>query len=290
MDPIVDYKGNLAAADGATNRRVSPNIWADCPILHIILDPGVGYGFKDDFVEFPDPGTITTLVNVQGYEIFGEAATTATAGTATGGELVVTCGTTADGDFVMQLGGGSPFIISDTAGDDRKLWFEVRYKVSAITNDIASLFIGLHALDRAVNAGVFTATQGATVDSALADFASLGFWRPDADGDNPSVVYNKAGQVATEAIADSSTLVADTYLKTGFVYDPSRNTAERIEFYENNIAEGTWVTGTNIATATFPDAVGMTPTISFVNDDGATDQTLTIDWWRCYQLSPGAGT
>ena len=44
------------------------------------------------------------------------------------------------------------------------------------------------------------------------------------------------------------------------------------------------VTAANIAAATFPDGEELTMIALDKNDVGTTSQTLTMDWWRCYQL------
>ena len=193
-------------------------------------------------------------------------------------------GTTADADCTMQVGAGASFAISDTAADAKKLWFEARFKISTIADDVSSFFIGLAAAARCADKGVFQAGQGATVDSALADAAMIGFWRPDADGDGLSAAYHANGQTASEIISDAHTLVADTYVKAGFVYDPDFDAAQRIKFYINGTEQTTYITSTLIAAAAFPDAEAMSPVVGIMNDDGSTASTLTLDWWRCAQL------
>jgi hypothetical protein len=47
--------------------------------------------------------------------------------------------------------------------------------------------------------------------------------------------------------------------------------------------QGTYVTGTQIAAATFPDAELMTPMIALKNAH-ADDFTATMDWWRVAQM------
>ena len=81
-----------------------------------------------------------------------------------------------------------------------------------------------------------------------------------------------------------ATMVADTFMKLGFVYDPLAPTAKRITVYVDGVASTTYVTGTNIATATFPDGEEMSP-IMHLKAAADDDFTLTADWVQCYQLT-----
>lgn len=281
MKPAV-HSQNRTSLSG---RKWSPAIWGRCPIDAIINGTVDGFFFQDRFAGVPDPGTITTVVAQPPYEIFGEAASSITGAVdCVGGGLNLVAGTTADGDLVVQYGGGAFLTISDTAGSDYKLWFEAQFKISTIANDVSSFFVGLTEEDRTVAAGLFQAGQGATVDSALADIDIIGFWRPDADGDGLSFVYGKSGATKQELISDMATLVADTFVNVGFIYDPLAPTERRIAVFYNNAEQSTYVTGTQIAASTFPDAEELTLCCGITNDDGSTASTLQMRGWRVAQL------
>lgn len=281
-------KLQIQATTGESSRRgPSASIWADCPVLAIIEDPGKGVHFFDEFLCSYD-GADTSVARVGPYETIQESAGSLAGGlvTASGARGVqdLVAGTTADGDVVLTLGGGAPFIISSTASLARKLWFEARFKISTIANDVSSFFIGLAEEDRAAAAGLFQAAQGATVDSALADIDMLGFWRPDADGDGLSVAYGKASATAQELISDAKTLVADTWTKVGFVFDPAAPTTKRIKFFIDGVEQSTYVTAALLAASTFPDGEEMTMVAGITNDDGTNASTLSLDWWRIAQV------
>jgi hypothetical protein len=288
MTNVIQYRD---ATD--TTRGPSPIIWGDCPWMEIqaqVAQGSGGHAFFDDFLSSYDVAAGQDVF-IGPYNVFTEtgaslAGGTDTTGTVAEGLSVQTLigGTTADANCNVQLGGGASFIVSDTAADAKKLWFEARFKISTIADSVSSFFIGLGQADRAAADAVFTTTQGATVDSAVADVALLGFWRPDADGDGLSTMYGAASQTAQEVLDDAFTLVADTYVKAGFVYDPAAIAANRIKFYFNGAESATYITGTNIEAATFPDAESMSPVVSIMNDDGSTASTLTLDWWRIAQL------
>ena len=282
-DTYVQHKGNLSAADASTNRRASPAIWSDCPVERIMLDPGVGYGHQDDFSGGGyDFATNTAVTQIGEYEIFtGNGPSLAGSVTIPGAQTFVS-GTSADVAAQMVLGGGAPFVISDTAGADKKLWFEARFKISAVVDaDQVQFFIGLTEEDRSVANGTFADAGGDLGFTTTIDL--LGFGRFDNDGDSLSLCYQKASQTAQDTLQNA--IAADTYIKCGFVYDPAADTAKRISVFFDNVINGTFVTGTNIAAATFPDAEELTMVIA-VQNDSTTTNTLTVDWWRCFQLSP----
>jgi len=80
-----------------------------------------------------------------------------------------------------------------------------------------------------------------------------------------------------------ATLVADTFIKLGFVYDPAAEPTKRIKVYVDGVEQSTYVTATDIATATFPDGEEMAP-MAYVSAASASDGILTMDWWRIAQL------
>lgn len=269
-----------------SSRKQSPAIWGDCPWLAILEDPGVGYGHFDDFMCAYDAGTITSVTNIGPYEMFGESGGSITgAVNVLGGALNLVAGTTGDADVIVTLGGGAPFVIASAAASARKLWFEARIKISSIADDIGSFFIGLAEEDRAAAAGLITATQGTTVDSALADIDMLGFWHPDTDAALVHVAYGKASATAQKLTDSFHTMVADTFFKVGFKFDPAAPTTERIKFYLNNVESSTYVTATQLEASTFPDGEELTLVAGVVNDDGSTDFTMAIDWWKIAQLT-----
>jgi hypothetical protein len=92
--------------------------------------------------------------------------------------------------------------------------------------------------------------------------------------------YKKAGQTAV-AVATAATIAAATWYKVGFVYDPGEVPARRIKYFVDNVEGTTYVTETNIATATFPDGEEMSPIFGVKNVTDIMVQDL--DWWALYQ-------
>ncbi|MHC4676974.1 MAG: hypothetical protein ACYTBZ_31205 [Planctomycetota bacterium] len=281
---VVHYKD----ADGDTSAGPSMNIWADCPVLGIMEDPGLGYYFFDDFIGCPELAAGSAITQLPPYVAIADTngGGIAAATDVVGGAIALSSGTTADCDTTLQLGGGNSFVISDTAGSDKKLWFEARIKISAITDDAVQYFIGLAEEDRCVDAGVFGKSGGTTPEAAMADIDYIGFLRYDGGTTAINFVYNLSGQTGVEKIAAIDTAGADTFMKLGFLYDPDAETAQRIKVYADGEESTTYVTGTNIATATgsaFPDGEELTLTMATMSDS-TTSGTMTVDWWRCAQL------
>lgn len=290
-DSIIRYRGF------AGGRVKSPNIWHECPAAEIDIGMADGIHFFDDFTAGYELAAGSSLTKLGRYECIADSGasltteddTTATDASGMWGAQEFVAGTTADADLVMQLGGGGAYSISSTKADAKKLVFEARLKVSTIVDGVSSFFVGLGEPSRAVNAGVFTTTQGDTVDTAMADAAFIGFWRSDADGNGLNFIYSANGQTAVDHIVDVHTLVADTYVKVGFFYNPDEIKARRIKVYADNVQNlATYVTSTNISAATFPEGEVMSPVIGHNNDDGSTACTLTVDWWGASQWVAGA--
>lgn len=283
----------IAQYKGRTDTRLwSPALWGDYkgggPMGLGIED---SIWFHDDFVSAPDCGTITTVVNVGPYEVFGESGTAtgglvsdiSTLSTGYVGGLVVTCGTTTNHDTAICLGGGAPFVINSS--DPRKLWFEARLALSSVTNDIYSTFIGLGEEDLSAGAGIFADEDNATFNSAFADKDLIGFYVLSPDGDALGAMYGKAGQTAQNLISSAGALTAATFVKVGFKYDPTAPISQRITFFVNGAPLTTYVTHALQTAATFPDGEEMTMLIGTTNSDGSTDATVTLDWWSCAQMA-----
>lgn len=284
-DTVIRYLGSTG------DRLKSPIIWHDCPATRIMTGMADGIHHFDDFIDVHELAAGSSLTKLGPYEVIADSGasltaeddTTATNASGMWGAAEFVAGTTGDADLVMQLGGGGAYAISSTAADAKKLAFEARFKISSITDGVSSFFIGLGEPSRAAAAGVFTTTQGDTVDSAMADVAFIGFWRADADGNGLNFIYSANGQTAVDHITDIQTLVADTNYKVGFKFDPTAPPARRISVYVDSVVSSTYVTATNISAATFPDAEVMNPVIGHNNDDGSTACTATVDWWAAAQ-------
>lgn len=276
--------GGYAEPFGATaNTDAYPTHAIINSVLNKANRPGRVVGFFDDFEVGYDVATNqTTVLRYGPYEFYtGNGTNLLLSGgvTGIGGTQLFASGDTADINAVMTLGGGCPFMISDTAGSDKMLAFECRAKISSVTTaDQVAFFLGLSEEDRSAANGVFADGGGDLGVTTTIDL--IGFGRFDDDGDSLSFFYQKASQTAQDKA--QMAIAADTYFKAGFLYDPTADAAKRITVFFDGVPSTTFVTATNIAAATFPDGEELTMTAS-VQNDSTTSNTLTLDWWYCFQ-------
>lgn len=281
----VMMKDNLGAEQ--TGRWFSPNIWGDCPIEAIKNGTVIGRFFQDDFTG-PCPNTDAGLYEQTGescglgYLFYGDTGVLikAQAAVEEGVVQASTLDTTQD-ESVMSTGSPS-FIVSDTASEAKKLWFEARVSRSTIANEGLAMFIGL-AWDH--GSGVSVAKNASLTDTAaaLGAFSFLGFHVDQADGDAMDFTYKADSQTAAVVKAGVEVPEASTFVKVGFVYDPNAPDAKQIAIFINNVEQTTYVTATQIAAATFPDAEPMAMAWCLKVGTGATG-TAEMDWWRGAQL------
>jgi hypothetical protein len=269
----VTYRKNLSAD---TTRGPSPNIWANCPVLDILEDPGLGMYFFDDFLNFSKH---VSAQNVQQYASYIDTGVTIQSLPLIQGVLEV-AGNDADNDEGSITTGGNTgtlAVISDTAGDDKKLWFEARIKKASIADNACAFFVGL-------SEEALAAADTLVDDTAeIASKDMIGFRVKQDNGEELDFVYRKAGQAVQEVIAAGASMVADTYIKVGFVYDPNRPAANRIAIFINGVEQTTYVTATNIAAATFPDAEELALLLA-TKVGAAAESKFQMDWWRLVQL------
>lgn len=234
----------------------SPEIWADCPLLAMMLDPTIGYYYFDDFMgQTIDPGA---TADNGGWTVTQNNAGTIGSVVGAGGELHLVASGTADYGINAQL---LNCCVKPTAG--KTIWFEARVQISDIDNQI---FVGL------------ASTQTAIIATGVLDESSMsavGFFT-----DEPSVttkygtITSKAGnQDVTEDIAVG--LEASTWCKLGIKITG----IEKVEFFYDGVLVETGET-----TASIADAVELALSLVCQNEDGSNTNTLKVDWVRVAQL------
>lgn len=262
---------------------LSVALWKRCPWFNEHPDPSFGYGFFDDFINLPTIADGDTI----GYGFHiptggGIAGSTSTPG----GAIVLTSDGTDNDNIAMTLGGNiyAPFLMSDTAGSDKKLWFECRLKSSDIEDDETALFVGLTEEGLAAD-NAKTDDTGVMADKDYIGFESVHV-NSGVAGTNALVNFtiNKAsGAGPTNVIATCHTLVADTYVKLGFMFDPTASPDKRVKIFVDGVEQATYVTAAVVATTAFPDGEEVTPLLLAHAGGAAGGSTLTMDWWACYQ-------
>lgn len=167
-------------------------------------------------------------------------------------------------------------IISSTAGDDKLLAAEFRFKISTLVEE--GFFLGLS------EEGLAAANTLIDDTGALASKDMIGFHAPaHASVSTCSFVWRKAGQAMVTLISGLKTMVADTYYNMGFVYDPKADASKRIIVYLDNVEQTTYGTATQLAAATFP--LGEELNVLMGQKVGAAAaNVLTIDSWAYGQI------
>lgn len=273
-----------------TGRGPSDGIWADCPWLEMLRDPGKGLTWYEEFMQFAPTastsgGTVTEKNG--GWSTFlSQNATIANISTPTaiaqqGGQITLT--STGDNDGITLCSLTTPFLL--TAGSTvptGKLWFEARLKSSTITDTKHGIWFGL--LESLTPTAILPIADAGT----LADKNFIGFHRLEGDGDQFDFVWKADGQTQQSLITDmiSGGLVADTYVKLGFVYDPSAPNTKKIKVFINGVPQTTYGTNTQMTAATFPSDICLGPALCIKLATASTPGTTTFDWLRCGQLIP----
>ncbi len=245
----VQYDLGYGTAVGA---GPSPLIWADAPVLEVMLDPTAGFLYFNDYL-----GTID-VTTADGYVITGVT----TGGISPvvdedGGVLLVDSqgNATADDGVNVQL---SNCMFKPVAG--RKIYFEARVKMVDTGDD--QYFIGL--------AGIDTTLIAAGIMDDVVD--KCGFFRIAAStADKISSIASRTTE--DDATADVGDIVDATYVKLGFVIDGLTS----VKFYVNGVLVETGVT-----TAAIPNAVMALSYVAQVEQTSA-DAELSIDWVRVLQ-------
>ncbi|NIT61566.1 MAG: hypothetical protein GWN67_20500 [Phycisphaerae bacterium] len=245
-----DHRRLIAGETGGAGP--SPDLWSDCPLLPMMLDPSEGYYYFSDFMDEVDATT------GDGWTI--TQATSGTLGTVigVGGELHLSAGAaTADQGVNAQL---LNCCVKPTA--DKDIWFEARIQVSHVDNQI---FVGVASTDT---------TLIATGALDEANPSSIGFFTDvNSSSGKGGIISQKAG--SNDTTEDVVTVSATTWTNLGFKVEG----VSRVIFYQDGAIIGQ-VTDTN----DIADAVEMALSLVCQNEDGANTNTLKVDWLRIAQL------
>ena len=270
---------------GASYRAYSPRIWSRFHQAMLTPD-GSDNGFliASDLRAFGASAAVSSNVGRYGdeacqyrsYEDTGDAI--AQIATDRNGAVTFTTAATDNNESWLQPGAAASVmgLISDTAGDDKLLAFECRFKIGVLAE--TALAIGLS------EEGLAAADSLVDNTGALASKDFIGFHIPaHASVATLSAVYRKAGQTMQQNIATFKTMVADTYYNMGFVYDPKAIASKRVTWYLDNAEQTTYVTATQIAAATFPDGEELCPLFGLKTGESSA-KTLTVDSWAFGQI------
>lgn len=268
--------GKHASDNGG--RGPSGGLWGNVPFEESLIDPNVGYCFWDDFVGFNGLLTSTTgdYTSAGGYSAYQDSSNTITQlATEVGGVVSIATDTTDNDESWLQLGGATAVFGKLAATGGKKLVYETRIRISTIAS--RNFFVGLAeegfaAADAITDAGAMVTTK---------DF--IGFRSLEGDANGLDTVYQKGSQTTVVVKDDAQTLVAATWYKVGFIYDPNYyNEAKRIRFFIDGVEQADGVNSSAFDDATFPGDEEMSP-VWGVKNGTTTATVLDIDWVRIWQ-------
>jgi hypothetical protein len=268
----------VSTAGQPSNRAPSPKLWNG--LRGQFFSPDGTTRLKmlgNDFIDFG--GTVAS--NVGSYSSSGgrfysyedNSCTIAQIATNRDGAVALTTPATDNVEAWLQPGGTASVssVISTTAGDDKVLAFEARVKFSSIANS-TNFFVGL-------------SEEGTAIENTIGDDAVLvatkdfiGFRVNEADGDSLIFMYQKGSQTAQTVLTYGTALVADTYYKLGFLFNPDEQDSKKIKIFIDGTEQTTYVTATNLAAATFPNGEELQPLFGLKNGSAGA-KVLTMDWY-----------
>lgn len=270
---------NTVTYQGQLGNGPSPDLWHDCPVLELLEDPGKGlYGF-DDFSRMPTltSGSGALDSGLYGYDAYTDEGAIAGPAGLQGAGLLISANDADNDEAHIQASGGG-LVISDTASVARKLWFECRLKKASVTDNALAFFVGLCQVPLATN--MLVDNTGAMVASK----SYLGFRVLQDNGEELDIIYGDSAGSVQEWAAAITSMVADTYIKLGFKYDPDHPT-RKIRFWLDGVEYKTdYIDAADIAAATFPDGDVLAPTL-LTKVGTAAESKLYMPWWRWAQLA-----
>lgn len=264
------YSGYTGQAD---LRGPSPALWRFFDFAAMVHGEG-GIAFHDDFINLP---VLSTSANTGLYASFADTSCTLTQVDAAWGVAKFLFDGTAADTVALQVGGNSGSSIAPTAAANYGIGFECRVKKSSITDNDCGFFIGF-------------ADEGQAADNTLVDTTGaleassnfLGFHCTMADADGINFAYAEDSGSAADLLTDAHTMVADTYVKLGFLILSSgyaSKSASRLRIFVDGAEKSTYGTDATLALAAFP-LNNMSPILYFKNGSGSNAQTAHVDWWR----------
>jgi len=266
MAGYVDYKTANTVPSGGP----SPIIWADCPVVTFIRDPGKGVHLFEDFLR----GTVANDTDLGAYfSLVGTNPDCAMVTDEANGVLNISgSGAQYDEAYIR-----SNLLCNEAIKKNsrKKVWFETKLKIEDHDADL-SIIAGLGE-DSLLAAD---AIEDSVTPTALADYDFVGFvgftggtslgdidavYHQDGDGGTPTAV--------AEAIDDED-LADDTYYRLGFKFDGK----SAVTFYVNGVALGTTLDVDDLTGDKLDDALGII--VGVKDAAGSITDDVKVDWIR----------
>jgi hypothetical protein len=265
---------------------LSNALWGKVPLEYIFgfSDRRCGIGLIDDFVGFGESSAVSSNVgrynsNGIAYRTWEETSGIVTPSAAYGGTIALEgdSGATDNDCAAIQAGGGTMCPFAVIPGTSGSLFFEARFKVSSVAASIGNFFVGLGGSGLGATSDLLITDSNAFVTNG----SFLGFGRLGASTTALGLFYERSGGT-TGTKAAVGTLVADTYIKAGFVFDGANG--DLLPWIDGVAIPGSRVSAASAAATPWPDGY-MTLLASIKQMDATTPLILTLDWWAVAQLA-----
>ena len=268
--------------NGESRRGLSPGLWGDPAKLISDQEMGKCAFMFEDFTQWSGH-TVNTNAVIQAtcssWKIIAADGVLlnppATVDLASGehGVLVVD-NADADNDEVYIC---NPYewLKPDTTYQN-KIYFECRVRRDVLTDATGSFSVGLTKVSDWVAAAL---TDGTGVLEANVDF--IGFSNLTNDADHVDFIYQATGQTQVMVLANAATLVANTFIRLGFLYDPAPGDLNCLKFFVDGVQinrTANTVSFASIGAATFPNDVPMVPAFGYIQNGTADTDYVHVDW------------
>lgn len=314
---LVNYKQNLTVN---TQRGPSQVIWGDCPVPEILADPGRGMYFFDDFLVAGNADMTSAYKNSIGqWTSYGYAGAQLNDGLLEGGVVRLSSDGDNEGLTLLSSAGSFRFLTTSTLALNGKMWFECRIAKSSITTAHLTCFAGLMA--PTLSSGLPAAAQPLTTTDDIPMTAGdlFGFLLSGTTNATTGGTMTEAGLAfvlaggtvnyptnlkTLMASSGNTVLAANTFVKLGWIFDPSaltgvvssataRQTAgnfrkKLLRVFVNGLEVPAFLSSDDIVNATsgqaFPTAF-MCPVLSVMNEASQSSDYMAVDWIRVAQLA-----
>jgi hypothetical protein len=258
---------------GSAAAAPTPELWHLCPIEAILASRIRGWYFWEDFINFPVLGAADTVLH-KWAGAADSGGTLNTIATAVGGVMQISADTADETAVIGTDGNAGSFVKLDA---DHRVWFEARWKVNTIANTTFGVFVGLTEEGLVKDEGIIAA------DGTMQNVDYIGFSRLEADGDQCEPIFNKENGTDVVMEVDAKTLVADQYVKTGFLWDPTNRQDRFLEIFFDGAKEtqedyNTVGSKANTITDTTNFPGDQELGVLLCNEAGATPGNLFVDW------------
>ena len=273
MSNRVEYSSPVAPSSAPSGA-----IWGQMPLEDIILH-GRGRYYSNDFL-VETPASFSSNTPLNGMHTYQDSGVTmAPLATDENGVLQIAGADASNDEGSIQFGSTTVVYAKVASTGGKKLAFEVRVKNNGSALTDAAFFCGL-AQEASAIADILVDSTGAL--KTTADF--IGLRTLCASPSEIDAVYLKASGGVVEVDDNVGTLVLDTWVKLGYVFDPS-DSAKAHRYY----VDGVEVASAPLSVtddATFPDGEEMALLIATKKGDSSTtvEKKFAIDWVRFAQV------